>query len=115
MLHKKLTLASSQHYQMTLKTKTALPLNNKKRNTKINIGVKSTLSTDFENNNINASTRDAAQQYQLSKSTSTCVCSELFPFSGAILHLFPQHVETKGALDERKKTTSRYVASLVKT
>ena len=42
---------------MTLKTKTALPLNNKKRYTKINIGVKSTLSTDFENNNINAPTQ----------------------------------------------------------
>ena len=37
-----------------------------------------------------------------------------FPFTQAILQLFPKHVETKGALGEPKKT-SLYVTFVVKT
>ena len=86
---------------MTLKTKTALPLNNKKRYTKINIGVKSTLSTDFENNNINAPT----QQEMLHNSINWAkapqhafVVKEIIPLFSSYSAFIPTARRNKGSI-----------------
>ena len=66
MLYKKITLASSQHYPMTLKTITPqhCPLATRNAAQKINIGIKSTLSNDSENKN-SITTRKVTQKINI--------------------------------------------------
>ena len=66
MLYKKVTLASSQHYPMTLKTITPqhCPLATRNAAQKINIGIKSTLSNDSENKN-SITTRKVTQKINI--------------------------------------------------